>query len=118
MEYFSRMLKLASQQEGFRFYPRCAVQGISHLVFADDVLLLSRGDFTSVHCLPQQLTLFGQTSGLDINPQKSSIFFRGVGNIQKQSIGRCVLLAILLVALLALKPCRTLLLPQGTVRHL
>ena len=86
MEYFSRMLKLASQQEGFRFYPRCAVQGISHLVFADDVLLLSRGDFTSVHCLPQQLTLFGQTFGLDINPQKSSIFFFGVGNIPKQSI--------------------------------
>ena len=86
MEYFSRMLKLASQQEGFRFHPKCVVQGITHLAFADDVLLLSRGDSSSVLCFLQQLTLFGQTSGLDINPQKSFIFFRGVGTLQKQSI--------------------------------
>jgi len=53
MEYFSRMITLASQQEGFRFYPKCAVQGITHLAFADDVLLLSRGDSSSVLCLLQ-----------------------------------------------------------------
>jgi len=35
---------------------------------------------------PLQLSLFGQTSGLDINPQKSSIFFGGVSTIQKQVI--------------------------------
>jgi hypothetical protein len=86
MEYFSRLLKLASHQEGFRFHPKCAVQGISHLAFADDVLLLSRGDPSSVRCLLQQVALFGQTSGLYINPQKSSIFFGGVGTSQKQSI--------------------------------
>jgi hypothetical protein len=51
MEYFSRMLKLASQQEGFCFHPKCELQGISHLAFADDVLLLSRGDSYSVQCL-------------------------------------------------------------------
>ena len=86
MDYFSRMLKLASQQEGFLFHPKCEVQGINHLAFADDVLLLSRGDSSLVHCLLQQLTLFCQTSGLDINPQKSSLFFGRVGNVQKQSI--------------------------------
>jgi len=47
------MITLASQQEGFRFYPKCAVQGITHLAFADDVLLLSRGDSSSVLCLLQ-----------------------------------------------------------------
>jgi hypothetical protein len=86
MEYFSRMLKLASQQEGFCFHLKCQVQGITHLAFADDVLLLSRGDSSSVHCILQQLTLFGQISGLEINPQKSSIYFGGVGNVHKQSI--------------------------------
>jgi len=68
MEYFSRMLKLASKREGFRFHPKCKLQGISHLAFADDVLLLSRGDSSSVQCLLRQLFLFGKTSGLDINP--------------------------------------------------
>jgi hypothetical protein len=86
MEYFSRLFKLASQQEGFRFHPKYEVPFISHLAFADDVLLLSRGDSSSVHCLLQQVTLFGQTSGLYINPQKSSIFFGGVGTSEKQSI--------------------------------
>ena len=62
------------------------MQGITHLAFADDVLLLSRGDSSSVLCILQQLTLFGQTSGLDINPQKSFLFFGGVGSVQKQSI--------------------------------
>jgi hypothetical protein len=86
MEYFSRLLKLSSQHENFRFHPKCEVQGITHLAFADDVLLLSRGDSSSVHCLLQQITLFGKTSGLYINPQKSSIFFGGAGTTQKQSI--------------------------------
>jgi hypothetical protein len=86
MKYFSRMLKLASQQEGFRFHPKCKLHGISHLAFADDFLLLSRGDSSSVQCLLRQLSLFGKTSGLDINPQKSSIFFGGVGAAQKQAI--------------------------------
>ena len=80
------MLKLASQQEGFRFHPKCKLQGISHLAFVDDVLLLSRGDSSSVQCLLRQLSLFGKTSGLDINPQKSSIFLGGVGAAQKQAI--------------------------------
>jgi hypothetical protein len=59
MKYFSRILTLVSQQEGFWFHPKCAVQGITHLAFADDVLLLSHGDPFSVHCILQQLTLFG-----------------------------------------------------------
>jgi hypothetical protein len=71
---------------GFHFHPKSGVQGITHLAFADDILLLSRGDFSSFHCILQQLTLFGQTSGLDINPQKSSIFFGGVSKALKQSI--------------------------------
>jgi len=86
MENFSRMLALASQQEGFRFHPKCSVQGITHLAFADDVLLLSRGDSPSILCLLHQLTLFGRISGLDINPQKSFIFFLGVRSDNKQSI--------------------------------
>jgi len=68
MEYFSRLFKFVSQQEGFWFHPKCEVQGISHLAFADDVSLLSYGDSCLVYCLLQQVTLFGQTSGLYPNP--------------------------------------------------
>jgi hypothetical protein len=43
MEYLSRMLILACMQPGFWFHPKCGIHGISHLAFADDVLLLYRG---------------------------------------------------------------------------
>jgi hypothetical protein len=56
---------------------RAGDQTITHLAFADDILLLSCGDLSSIRCLLHQLTLFGQTSGLVINPQKSSIYFWG-----------------------------------------
>ena len=41
IEYFSRMLKLASQRTDFHFYLKCASSGICHLAFVDDILLLS-----------------------------------------------------------------------------
>jgi mannosylglycoprotein endo-beta-mannosidase len=84
MEYLSRMLHMASLSPGFRFDLKCATLGICHLAFADDVILLSRGDRHSVATLFQQLAIFGRTSGLDINASKSFIFFGGVLANMKQ----------------------------------
>jgi len=86
MEYFSRILQRASMSPGFRFHPKCGVHGISHLAFANDVILLSRGDRQSVSCLFQQLLIFGKISGLSINVDKSSIYFGGVGERLQQVI--------------------------------
>jgi len=86
MEYFSRMLKLTSQNSAFHFHLKCGRLGISHLAFADDILLVSRGDKSSVQTLFQQLMIFGKTSGLDINVENSSIYFGGVLKSLKQTI--------------------------------
>jgi hypothetical protein len=59
MEYFSRMLSLAPQNHSFRFHPKCKALGISHLSFADDVILLCRGDMSFVQTLLQLVKLFG-----------------------------------------------------------
>ena len=80
MEYLSRMLSLASQNPSFWFHLKCKPLGLSHLSFADDIILLCRGDRGSVQVLFQQLMLFGQTSGLNINISKSSIYFGGVAD--------------------------------------
>jgi len=58
MEYLSRMLHMASLSPGFRFHSKCATLGICHLAFADDVILLSRGDRHFVASLFQQLAIF------------------------------------------------------------
>jgi hypothetical protein len=51
MEYFSRLLNLATHKAGFHFHPKCQSLGISHLAFADDILLLCRCDTLSVDIL-------------------------------------------------------------------
>lgn len=84
MEYFSRMLTISSQQPGFHHHSKCGIHGITHLAFADDILVLSRGDRNSVHILHSQLKAFGQVSGLHINPTKTAIFFGGVNALKKQ----------------------------------
>ena len=78
MKYFSKMIKLASQNSAFYFHLKCGRLGISHLTFTDDILLVSRRDISSVQTLFQQLMIFRKTSGLDINVEKSSIYFGGV----------------------------------------
>jgi hypothetical protein len=75
MEYFSRMLHVASQKADFHFHPKCSSLGISHLAFAYDIILLYRCDLPSVNILFQQLLVFGRMLGLAINASKSSIFF-------------------------------------------
>jgi hypothetical protein len=86
MEYLSRMLKIASMNSYFRFHPKCRPLGINHLAFADDIILLSRGDRQSVAYLYQQLISFRNISGLTINREKSSIYFGGVEEQMKQVI--------------------------------
>jgi hypothetical protein len=58
MEYLSRMLKMASQQPDFHYHPKCAFHRICYLAFADDILLLYRGDRSSVWILLEQLHVF------------------------------------------------------------
>ncbi|KAF7805417.1 reverse transcriptase [Senna tora] len=48
---------------------------ISHLLFADDVLLFARTDVNSVNAVKDMLDRFVQSSGLSINNSKSSIWF-------------------------------------------
>jgi len=86
MGYFSRMLHVASQKANFHFHPKCSSFGISHLAFADDIILLYRCDLPSLNILFQQLLVFERMLRLAINANKSSIFFGGVGKVAKHDI--------------------------------
>jgi hypothetical protein len=80
------MLHVASQKADLHFHPKCSSLGISHLAFADDIILLYRCDLPSVNILFQQLLVFGRMLGLAINANKSSIVFGGVGEAAKHDI--------------------------------
>jgi hypothetical protein len=85
MDYFTRLLKINTQNPGFHFHPKCHALGINHLGFADDILLLCRCDMPFVKNFLHQLTVFGETSCLAINTGKTSIFFTGILGEMKQA---------------------------------
>ncbi|XP_052206780.1 uncharacterized protein LOC127811107 [Diospyros lotus] len=71
-------LKFVTENSEFNYHPKCASLKITHLAFADDLMLLARGDVTSVKIIIDCLDKFTATSGLNINELKSFMFSAGI----------------------------------------
>ena len=78
MEYLSRNLKMAKNDSRFHFHPKCSRLNITHVCFADDLLLFSRGDLSSLQVLMEKFGNFSKASGLKMNPSKCELYFGGV----------------------------------------
>lgn len=78
MEYLNRCQSTLPEEPEFNYHPRCQKLGITHLSFADDLLLFTRGDLISVQLLKDKFMLFSEASGLKANLSKSQIYFGGV----------------------------------------
>lgn len=78
LEYLSRSMKAATNNTEFNYHPKCGPLKITHLAFADDLMLFARGDTTSVRIMMQCLEQFGDCSGLRMNANKSNIFTAGI----------------------------------------
>ena len=76
MEYLSRILMKASTADGFKFHSRCKHLHLTHLAFADDLMILSKGNLDSIRIMKQGLNLFSCSSGLIANSSKSVLHFR------------------------------------------
>ncbi|KAH0735285.1 hypothetical protein KY285_010992 [Solanum tuberosum] len=86
MEYLSRILRKMSDLPDFKFHPLCKVTKLTHLIFADDLMIFCRGDMSSVTRVMEALDHFSQVTGLIANLDKSNIFIAGVGDEVKQNI--------------------------------
>ncbi|XP_056685457.1 uncharacterized protein [Spinacia oleracea] len=78
MEYLSRVLQKMSGLQHFQYHPRCGQLQLTHLCFADDLILCCKGDFPSIYLLLQAFKLFSDSSGLQANKAKSSIYCYGM----------------------------------------
>lgn len=74
MEYLSRLFNELQQDKGFKYHPRCGRLHITHLSYADDLLLFEREDIESVRRLQNCLLIFSTDSGLQANLAKSDIY--------------------------------------------
>ena len=67
LEYLLRSLKQLKEKRDFNSHPKCQGLNITHLAFADDLILVSRGDVISVQILLNKLVNFRDCSWLNIS---------------------------------------------------
>ncbi|XP_063949988.1 uncharacterized protein LOC135152808 [Daucus carota subsp. sativus] len=78
MEALTACLNLKIEEGPFKFHSKTKDAGISHLIFADDVMLFCHGDADSVKSMMDGVNLFSSISGLCLNPAKCVVFFGNV----------------------------------------
>ncbi|GKA48560.1 RNA-directed DNA polymerase, eukaryota, reverse transcriptase zinc-binding domain protein [Tanacetum coccineum] len=70
----------------FKYHYGCKNLRITHLCFADDLLVFCHGDCNSVKVIKKSLDEFSGLSGLVPNMQKCTVCFGGVSNTKQQLI--------------------------------
>ncbi|XP_058750883.1 uncharacterized protein LOC131623906 [Vicia villosa] len=86
MEYLQRCIHQMQLDPKFHHHSNCKKLQLTNLMFADDVLLMSRGDPDSVEMLLTTFTKFLDSTGMQINKSKSNLYFGVVHNNVKVSI--------------------------------
>ncbi|XP_059436754.1 uncharacterized protein LOC132169808 [Corylus avellana] len=81
VEVFSRiMADHTSGNGGFKFHPKCVRMQLTHLCFADDLLIFSEASLSSIRVIKAALLEFENLSGLKANPAKSSFYCSGISD--------------------------------------
>lgn len=86
MEYLNRCLLDLHHNRLLHYHPRCKRFRLTHVCFADDLLMFARGDAGSVQQLLSSFDKFAKASGLHFNQLKSYLYFGGVKQEVKQEI--------------------------------
>lgn len=74
MEVFSRLIEEAALNGSeYQFHPKCGAVKLTHLCFADDVLLFSEDIIQSLDNVNKILLEFAELPSLRVNPSQSSL---------------------------------------------
>lgn len=73
----SKMLKKAAEEGRFAYHPQCQGVKLTHLSFADDILVFTNGIAASLQGVLQVMESFAGMSDLRINAAKSKMFVAG-----------------------------------------
>lgn len=86
MNILSQKLNEAVQSGRFGYHPNCQDSSLTHLCFADDILIFTDGSSNSVEGVLQVLKEFKAFSGLAISVEKSCFFPSGLTEDETTSI--------------------------------
>ncbi|GAA0150024.1 hypothetical protein LIER_43082 [Lithospermum erythrorhizon] len=77
LEVFNGLIKEACQEKDFLFHHQYELQCLTHLCFADDMMIDVKPTEETVRILIECLHKFGDITGLKLNCSKSRVFFGG-----------------------------------------
>ena len=75
-----------SELPDFHFHPMYEKLNLTHLIFANDLMMFCKGDVQSVSRIIEALQHFSSVTGLVANMEKSNIFMAGVNDITKKQL--------------------------------
>jgi len=87
MDYLSCLLKVTTGDPRFQFHPNCKSLGLTHLMFADDLILFCKADPHTLKLLMEALGAFHNAVGLKANLHKSQIV---IGGASAELRNRCL----------------------------
>lgn len=88
MNCLSMALDRAASQGQFHYHPRCGKSKLTHLSFADDLLIFSDGSISSVLAILAVLRDFEARSGLAVSIQKTCYFAAGMSDADLEELNR------------------------------
>ncbi|GJX70394.1 RNA-directed DNA polymerase, eukaryota, reverse transcriptase zinc-binding domain protein [Tanacetum coccineum] len=87
MEVFSLIMQREIDREPlFQYHFGCKNLKVSHVCFADDLLVMCHGDATFVSVIKKALDEFSTCSGLLPNNSKSTVFFGSINKLECSAI--------------------------------
>ncbi|KAL5704963.1 hypothetical protein ACHQM5_023319 [Ranunculus cassubicifolius] len=83
MEIFSKLMD-SKVLDGFTPHPKCKDPLVTHLCYADDLMIFSAGDVESAVAIKKVLDDFKKNSGLSTDVLKSTVSYGGGSDIEKE----------------------------------
>ena len=78
MQVLSKLFDKAAVEKKIGYHPYCKDINLTHICFADDVLVFSDGKKTSIEGILAVFQEFARVSGLNISLEKSTLYLAGV----------------------------------------
>ncbi|CAN1247714.1 LINE-1 retrotransposable element ORF2 protein [Linum perenne] len=86
MEILSGMFDRAVIKGGYQLHPQCKGTKLTHLSFADDLLVFTKANTAAIEVVKSILNEFKEVSGLQLNPEKSKIYLAGIDSVTAEVI--------------------------------
>ena len=86
MNVLSQMLDKAAERKEISYHPRCQNIQLTHLCFADDLLVFTDGTKRSIEGILRIFEEFAGMSGLKISLEKSTLYIAGITEVQESDI--------------------------------